>query len=345
MTEGSKGGAVSRGHNSDPRKDTRKRNTKCAASGKIGHWREDAACEKSKKIQGKSQVRPVREDHVSRISRRKFFQKLKGESGATPECKDGTREVGIVGKAEEYHWVSEWYALYEAVVECVHPQVRGLVSARVGRGSKPIHDGLNPSGGHIVSWVEPMVSHDTVDPGTNCETLETNELMSTFKKVALPFTQDLIDANIDQVCGRSQREWTKLHLQHLVLFMTHEGLVTSAESGRATLQMMDGPGKAFGKINGSDWNWARSGEAKASKWTWGERENLPMLVVESEGVTNPCSEEMEVDNKREPEGAQVEEKPRWKQHLGKQAKILTTTAAEVIRQPSERNLRNKAIRG
>ena len=37
---------------------------------------------------------------------------------------------------------------------------------------------------------------------------------------------------------------------HVVLLMMYEGLVSSVESGRATLQMTDGPGKVIGKSFG-----------------------------------------------------------------------------------------------
>ena len=91
--------------------------------------------------------------------------------------------------------------------------------------------------------------------------------------------------------------------------------------------------------NWSGWSWARSEEERASGWAWSETENLPMSEVEGEGVTNPAIEEMEVESKKElepeAEGAQVDEKPRWKQRLEKHPGILTTAATEAFGQLSQ----------
>ena len=61
---------------------------------------------------------------------------------------------------------------------------------------------------------------------------------------------------------------------------------------------------------------------KSNRVGWSEAENLPMPEEESEGVTITASKEMEVESKKEPEPeageAQIDEKPRGKQHPKKQ---------------------------
>ena len=60
MPGGSKGTADAQGRH---REDPREKNTKCAACGRVGHWRGDTTCEKEQE-HGKSQVGKVQEDHV-----------------------------------------------------------------------------------------------------------------------------------------------------------------------------------------------------------------------------------------------------------------------------------------
>ena len=80
-------------------------------------------------------------------------------------------------------------------------------------------------------------------------------MLSTFKKVVMPLTEDLIVA-----------DWRKFDV--------------------------DGPNKIGPNSTFGTCFFSRSEEEKASGWTWSETENLPTPEKECEGGIKPASEEM-----------------------------------------------------
>ena len=130
----------------DLREDPRNQNTKCAANGKIGHWRGDAAYEKNNNTESR------RSDNYGKAMSQIFF------SGQVPcqwMCLVQKRKTSERRYSRMKHPVEQDH-VRSCGGSCSHHKVRTFVSARVGHGWK----------------VEPAVPGDTVcnlKINSNCE--------------------------------------------------------------------------------------------------------------------------------------------------------------------------------
>ena len=103
--------------------------------------------------------------------------------------------------------------------DCITYLLRGKFVLEAVHGCKPIHYGLNPNGGQMVSWVEPPVAGETeliLRIKSNCDALEISEMMSTLNNLGMPLTEDLIVADCLHETG------PKINPRPLVLLMMHE---------------------------------------------------------------------------------------------------------------------------
>ena len=112
----------------DPREEPREKNTKCAACGRIGHWRGDAASEKNKnteshrsdKIEGTVSLNCSFSLERGRANESVSFRDRGRDSVATPEWREWIPKRGLLVKLKKHRTTSASHnvkhAMYAAVV-------------------------------------------------------------------------------------------------------------------------------------------------------------------------------------------------------------------------------------